>query len=209
MFKKPFDLAKMFVNHSSLDLSRNRFENITLLWDMNLLFEEFIYNVIRKHTAYNPKYQKGRRLLIGDETKRKYGNTYTDMYLEKDGEKVIIDTKYKLNSGENSDFENKDVYQIMTYCLIHGSNNAMFIYPTEKGTENDNIKYYLNTEIADKNKKNLDNVENVQKLLSVILNLKTDLKSDVINLAEYIEKQLDGLLLKNKENSQNDKKEPD
>ena len=31
LFEKPFKLAKMFVEHSSVDLSKNKFENITLL----------------------------------------------------------------------------------------------------------------------------------------------------------------------------------
>ena len=43
LFKKPFNLAKMFVEQTSVDLSKNKFENITLIWDMNKLFEEFIY----------------------------------------------------------------------------------------------------------------------------------------------------------------------
>ena len=43
LFKKSFNLAKMFVEQTSVDLSKNKFENITLVWDMNKLFEEFIF----------------------------------------------------------------------------------------------------------------------------------------------------------------------
>ncbi len=49
MFEKPFKLAKMFIENSSVDLSKNKIENITLLWDMNKLFEEFIYELIKRN----------------------------------------------------------------------------------------------------------------------------------------------------------------
>ena len=198
IFKKPFNLAKMFIEKSSVDLSKNKIENISLLWDMNILFEEFIYEVIKRHTKFTPYYQKGKRLLIETENAKKYGNTFTDMYIEKDGEKYIIDTKYKLNSAESNDFDNKDIYQLSTYCLIHNSKNAIFIYPLE----NENIKehnfnkYYLNTENADKickNKSNIKNENNIYKIFSIQLNLKTDLRANLKsaekeqNIAKYIE----------------------
>ena len=49
LFKKPFNLAKMFVEKTSVDLSKNKFENITLIWDMNKLFEEFIFEIMNKN----------------------------------------------------------------------------------------------------------------------------------------------------------------
>ena len=48
LFKKSFKLAKMFVEQTSVDLSKNKFENITLVWDMNKLFEEFIFELIKR-----------------------------------------------------------------------------------------------------------------------------------------------------------------
>ena len=48
LFKKPFNLAKMFVEKTSVDLSKNKFENITLIWDMNKLFEEFVFEIMKK-----------------------------------------------------------------------------------------------------------------------------------------------------------------
>ena len=65
LFKKPFELAKMFIEQTSVDLSKNKFENITLVWDMNKLFEEFVYELIkRKIPECKPKAQKTKRLLV-------------------------------------------------------------------------------------------------------------------------------------------------
>lgn len=201
MFEKSFNLAKMFVENSSVDISKNKINNITLLWDMNILFEEFIYECLRRYTKLKPKYQKGRALLIEADSKSKYGRTYVDIYMENENDKIIIDTKYKLNSGENNDFENTDVYQLMTYCLIHNSKKAVFIYPAENNLqENDHIsvtKYFLNTEDADRNRKELCNnfndetnekVKNAYKILSIRVDLKQKIdKQTAKTIAERIE----------------------
>ena len=64
LFKKPLSLAKMFVNQCSVDLSRNKIENVALVWDMNVLFEEFIGEVFkRKCPTLDIELQKGKRLL--------------------------------------------------------------------------------------------------------------------------------------------------
>lgn len=188
LFEKPFKLAKMFIEHSSVDLSKNKIENITLLWDMNKLFEEFIYEILRRNEkGYTVKYQKGRRLLNDEDAKKKYGNTYIDIYLKKDKEeeKIIIDTKYKLNSGENNDFNNADIYQVSTYCLIHNSHNANLIYPAKDNiSKDDNFvdvnKYTLN---ADTDKKYL--------IKTIRVDLKQDsLKNSKDTIAEGLLKEI-------------------
>jgi 5-methylcytosine-specific restriction endonuclease McrBC regulatory subunit McrC len=82
----------MFVEKSSVDLSKNKFENITLLWDMNELFEEFIYQVIRKHNIADVSAQAKKRLLTCSNST--YRDTKVDILMTTP-RKVIIDTKYK------------------------------------------------------------------------------------------------------------------
>lgn len=51
----------MFVNQCSVDLSRNKIENVALVWDMNVLFEEFIGEVFkRKCPTLDIELQKGK-----------------------------------------------------------------------------------------------------------------------------------------------------
>ena len=66
LFKKPLKLAKMFVENTSVDLSKNKIENITLIWDMNKLFEEFVFKILKqKENDLNLKFtaQKCKRLF--------------------------------------------------------------------------------------------------------------------------------------------------
>lgn len=130
LFKKSFNLAKMFVEKTSVDLSKNKFENITLIWDMNKLFEEFVFEIMKKYEAElecKITAQRGRKLLVGDTSKKR--NTFVDIMIDKiDGEKIILDTKYK-KFVSSDDFSNADVFQVSTYCLLHKAKHAILLYP--------------------------------------------------------------------------------
>lgn len=144
LFRKPFNLAKMLVEKTSVDLSKNKFENITLIWDMNKLFEEFIFEIMKK---YEKEFectltaQRGRKLLVGDTSKKR--NTFVDIMVEKDdGEKIVLDTKYK-KFVTTDDFSNADVFQVSTYCLLHKANHAILLYP-KWGNNSPDKNFYLN-----------------------------------------------------------------
>ena len=149
LFKKPFNLAKMFVEKTSVDLSKNKFENITLIWDMNKLFEEFIFEIMKKNESefgWTFTAQKGKRLLACDDNKKR--NTYVDIYAENDKDKIILDTKYKIFTGTD-DFSNADVFQVSTYCLLHNADKAVLIYPRWNKEVPNVPSFKLNTDEKD------------------------------------------------------------
>ena len=149
LFKKPFNLAKMFVEKTSVDLSKNKFENITLIWDMNKLFEEFIFEIMKKNESefgWTFTAQKGKRLLAGDDNKKR--NTYVDIYAENVKDKIILDTKYKIFTGTD-DFSNADVFQVSTYCLLHNADKAVLIYPRWNKEVPNVPSFKLNTDEKD------------------------------------------------------------
>lgn len=173
LFKKPFNLAKMFVEKTSVDLSKNKFENISLVWDMNKLFEEFIFEVMKKaNPEWNFTAQKGKKLLDGDNNKKR--NTFVDILAENKEQKIIIDTKYKKLANSN-DFSNADVFQVSTYCLLHNANHAVLLYPRWSDNPPGIPDYYLNT--GDKR----------IKIDFKTINLKYDnLKNNIQNIKEEI-----------------------
>lgn len=140
LFKKPFKLAKMFVEQTSVDLSKNKFENITLVWDMNKLFEEFIFELIkRKIPECHATAQKTKRLLVRDKETRR--DTKVDILVQKP--EVIIDTKYK-KFKTFKDISSADIYQVTTYCLLHKYHRAILLYPQFENEEPDIKNYHLN-----------------------------------------------------------------
>jgi 5-methylcytosine-specific restriction endonuclease McrBC regulatory subunit McrC len=89
--------------------------------------------------------QKKKKLLIGDENKKR--DTFVDIFAQhKDSAKnIIIDTKYKKIKTSN-DFANADVYQVSTYCSLHGTNHAILLYPRWGDEKPDIPPYFLNSE---------------------------------------------------------------
>lgn len=195
LFEHPFKLAKMFLQNISVDISKNAIENITLLWDMNFLFEEFVYEIIRRcDLGYKVHYQKDEKLLINPENNRRYGNTYVDIYLgNKDNNKdiIILDTKYKVNKGGNSEFENTDIYQICTYCRIHNSNNAILFYPADVDFKSDNgNKYFVQPE-AHCYKLNVKSGDTVN-IHRIMIKLDEDLKN-ILNYKNELQDMIKSL----------------
>ena len=146
MFKKPFMLAKMFIENATVDLTKNRLENIILLWDMNKLFEEFVFELLKRNENKNGlegwKFtaQKGKYLFKNN--KDKYRMTNVDIFAEKGNDKVIIDTKYK-KYETLKDVSNSDIYQVTTYCLLHKATKGILLYP--KWNKDKEDSYILNT----------------------------------------------------------------
>lgn len=140
LFKKAFNLAKMFVEQTSVDLSKNKFENITLVWDMNKLFEEFIFELIkRKIPECEAIAQKPKRLLKRENVTRR--DTRIDILIQ--NPQVIIDTKYK-KFTDFDDISSADIYQVTTYCLLHNYKRAILLYPQYDKKEPDICDYQLN-----------------------------------------------------------------
>lgn len=138
--KKSFNLAKMFVEQTSVDLSKNKFENITLVWDMNKLFEEFIFELIkRKIPEFEAIAQKPKRLLKRENVTRR--DTRIDILIQ--NPKVIIDTKYK-KFTDFDDISSADIYQVTTYCLLHNYKRAILLYPQYEKNVPDIYDYQLN-----------------------------------------------------------------
>lgn len=140
LFKKSFNLAKMFVEQTSVDLSKNKFENITLVWDMNKLFEEFIFELIkRKIPEFEAIAQKPKRLLKRENVTRR--DTRVDILVQHP--QIIIDTKYKKFTNFD-DISSADIYQVTTYCLLHNYKRAILLYPQYDKKVPDICDYQLN-----------------------------------------------------------------
>ena len=143
-FQKPFDLAKMFLENSLIDMNQHKIKTISLLWDMNKLFEEFVFEFIRRNKdKINEnlknnkieviKYQEHKKLLYCEEIKQDCKDSFVDIFVNfKNKGVVIIDTKYKLNYDDIGKPGNQDIFQMVTYEIIHNSQNAILIYPTIK-----------------------------------------------------------------------------
>lgn len=184
-FDIPWSLAGLFLEKASLDISSRKIKSIAIVFDMNRLFEEFIFSIINKNQSkFNsissrPIYQKNqklisssRKLTSGEIYSTNLKDTYSDIVLDLHNDKrLIIDTKYKLNRGERSDFVNHDIYQVLAYKDINKipeitkSIEGLILYP-----EYTNKFFWLH---------NIGHIEDKNVFLSSV-NLNIDIRNDLL-----------------------------
>ena len=138
-YKNIFSLWKMLYFWNSPDFSKNLENNFSILFDMNILFEEFIVEFMKKN-----KDEINKNLLsVNSQVANKYVfvnnkfNLRPDIILNyKDNKKIIIDTKYKkLINEKNKNYwvSSSDIYQMFMYWMRYFENNEdkniILLYP--------------------------------------------------------------------------------
>lgn len=116
------ELARLIILNFSPDISSGKEKMLSLLFDMNELWETYILKQLTKISAqYNFE-------VSGQESKPFWGNNYLrpDIVLRRNEEVYIIDTKWKrpkLSASVN------DLRQIYTYCRFWDAEKGILLYP--------------------------------------------------------------------------------
>ena len=122
-YSKAIDIAKMIILNYSPNLNSGKDNMLTLLFDMNKLWEEYIYRILQKHKpkGYQISYQNSDRFW-NNKTIR------PDIVITNEkNEKFVIDTKWKIiNATSPSD---DDLKQMFTYNLHWNAEKSMLLYP--------------------------------------------------------------------------------
>ena len=127
-YSQALELARLIILNYSPDISTGRKKMISLLFDMNRLWEEFILIQIRKElagTSYSVKGQDSQTFI---------GSNYLkpDIVIQHDidSKKVyIIDTKWKRPQNKSSSIS--DLRQMYAYNRFWKAQKAMLLYPGE------------------------------------------------------------------------------
>jgi 5-methylcytosine-specific restriction enzyme subunit McrC len=130
-----FSFCKMFLANMSSSQQQGGEHVVSILFDMNSLFEEFVFRIIeRNQSEFNfispPEMQKQQKLISGVRTlpkttfkKAQLMNTYTDIQLHFPEATLILDTKNRLLLGNpNSErirLKNHEIYQIIAYGALY------------------------------------------------------------------------------------------
>lgn len=141
-------LTKMFLERLRPEFGRGNSRRVfALLFDMNELFEEFIFEVLRrnaKNLRVEVRAQKKKRLVTAernlldgsDWVDRSLFDTYTDIEIRSpdSGSMMILDTKYKIvGDGSHYGIGNADAYQVLAYKQIHSNEEDLpsvgLLYP--------------------------------------------------------------------------------
>lgn len=128
------ELARLIILNYSPDISSGKEKMLSLLFDMNELWEEYILKQLQQ-VCYGTTIK-----VTGQESKSFWGNNSLrpDIVLRKGNETYIIDTKWKRPRKSTASVD--DLRQMYAYCRFWDAEKALLIYPG-KPWEN-NFKSY-------------------------------------------------------------------
>lgn len=144
-YKTAIDIARLLLLRYHPDLQQGKQNVLALMFDMNLLWEKFVFVTLCKYLKdYN----------VQEQTPKPYWkmegyrsvSLRPDIKLNKDNKNYIIDTKWKLI--ENKKPSSQDLQQMFAYTKYFSSSHTVLLYP---GTHNSLRKGFFHHELLNEN----------------------------------------------------------
>ncbi|MCG7501712.1 McrC family protein [Tenacibaculum sp. Mcav3-52] len=122
-YEYALELARLIILNYSPDISGGREKMLSLLFDMNVLWETFVLKQLQKEC-------RGTTIEVyGQESKLFWGSNSLrpDIVLRTEGKTFIIDTKWKRPSNLKASVE--DLRQMYAYNRFWDAGKALLLYP--------------------------------------------------------------------------------
>jgi 5-methylcytosine-specific restriction enzyme subunit McrC len=121
-YQKAIDIAKIIILNYSPSLNYGNDNLLTLLFDMNVLWEEYIFRILQKHKTdeIEVSFQNSDKFW---ENKR----IRPDIVLKTEYETFVIDTKWKIIEANNP--SDDDLKQMFVYNLHWKAEKTLLLYP--------------------------------------------------------------------------------
>ena len=126
-YSEALKIAKMLILNYSPDISKGQENMLALLFDMNDLWEKYIYKILKRaeDESYSVSYHKRKSFW---ETRY----IEPDIILKKDNLTYIIDTKWKLISSSNPALEDLKQY---VYNMYWDAPKSILLYPNNESQD--------------------------------------------------------------------------
>ena len=128
-YRQAIKLAKLLLLHSVPNRVGRGDHILALMFDMNKLWEEYVYLMLRRHlTEYEVRAQEIMRFW--QQQDGTYKTIRPDIVIRKkdnDKEVYVFDTKWKCPDKTPSD---ADLHQMFVYSKMFGSKNVGLLYPS-------------------------------------------------------------------------------
>jgi 5-methylcytosine-specific restriction enzyme subunit McrC len=142
-YRNCINIARLLLLQYHPDVIKGRNDVLALMFDMNMLWEKFVFVSLRK---CKPVSYKVEEQLPKGFWKPEYGNRTTirpDIVITNEtGDRIVLDTKWKILSGGNPTAA--DLQQMFAYNIYFGAKKVALVYP---GPEYNFKKgYFLHTQ---------------------------------------------------------------
>jgi 5-methylcytosine-specific restriction enzyme subunit McrC len=172
------DYCRIFLSGMSINTDDNEIEIFTFLIPTEKLFEDFLFGFIKEKFQYIPSIadiqsqggKTGKQIPLAVE-KDKFGNFLNnsfklkpDIYISKELEDIILDSKYKAIYTKEEALENdynkngvsiSDIYQMLAYTVKLEVKTCHLLYPGILGVNNSLGTHY---EIKHKNEQQVSKI---------------------------------------------------
>lgn len=123
-YREAITLARLILLNNLPDLSSGKYETMAMLFDMNRLWERFVYVTLRKYL---------KDYLVRDQVRRDFWESplraiRPDIVVRKDNEIYILDTKWK--RIEKTYPADADLHQMYVYFHYFKARKVALIYPS-------------------------------------------------------------------------------
>jgi 5-methylcytosine-specific restriction enzyme subunit McrC len=124
-YEKIHQLCRLFLSGASLSEQTGTHQFPAFLFDMNVVFEEFVLQVLRQKAAEGISIEYQSRVCLD---RHAAIVMKPDILIRQKGMLLAAaDCKYK--ALEENEFKNHDFYQMLAYCTATGVGKGMLFYP--------------------------------------------------------------------------------
>ncbi|MCX6339406.1 MAG: restriction endonuclease [Candidatus Aureabacteria bacterium] len=133
-YRRALQLARLIILNYSPDVRSGREDVLAILFDMNCLFERFIYAQLKRAEARQPshkitfKAQVSRRFWMAERMQMSVRpDIIAQLSIGSVHERIVLDTKWKIPGGGRSG--DSDLHQMHSYNVQLGAQRSILLYP--------------------------------------------------------------------------------
>lgn len=133
-YRRALQLARLIILNYSPDVRSGREDVLAILFDMNSLFERYVYAQLKHAEARQPsrqitfKAQVSRRFWMADRMRKSIRpDIVAQMGTGSEHERIVLDTKWKVpGDGRPAD---PDLHQMHSYNVQFAARRSLLLYP--------------------------------------------------------------------------------
>lgn len=146
-YKLALQIAELILLNFRPDIRSGSRDLIAIMFDMNMLWEEYVYRILKRYSNYN-----GHNLKVYGQRKKEFWNRMNlkpDVVIENGNESYILDTKWKLVRNNRPD--DGDLKQMFSYNHLWKAKRSILLYPgnpqNDLAPEDFKAKLFIDKEI--------------------------------------------------------------